>query len=106
MFSFFSDGFVIPSVFINLLTAPEKIDIPQAGPMKMPLINIYLNCCCHPSLVVISFSEQLSLSISSLARSHSAGPSVAPTESKELREAQVNNCKPIKITLHLSRDLY
>lgn len=27
-------------------------------------------------------------------------------ESEELREANVNNCKPIKITLHLSLDLY
>lgn len=71
-----------------------------------PNYNIYLNCYCHPLLVIILFSEQLSVSISSLARSHSRGLVWPQSKSRELREAHVNKCKPIKITLHLSCDLY
>lgn len=99
--------FVIPSVFINLFSAPENWHTTgRHGLLKMPLINVYLNCYCHPSLVVISFSEQLSISKSSFAGATAEALMWPQSKSKELREAHVNNSKPIKITLHLSCDLY
>lgn len=99
--------FVIPSVFINLFAAPENWHTTgRHRLMKMPLINVYLNCYCHPSLVVISFSEQLSISKSSFAGATAQALVRPRSKSKELREAHVNRSKSIKITLHLNCDLY
>lgn len=94
---------VISRVFVNLLTAPEnRHTAGRLGQSKMPLIHVYLNRYCHPLLGVNSFSEEPSIRGSSFA-----GALVWPSgKSEELREASVNNSKPIKITLHLSCDLY
>lgn len=71
----------------------------------MPLISVYLNRYCPPSLVVISVSAQLRIRTSSFTGATAQGPRVAPGAGPG-REVHVNNSKPIKITLHLSCDLY
>lgn len=89
---------------------PQSFDITGiSGPVKKkPLINIYKNCFCQPSLSVMSRNSRVSAYLH-LAESKAREPSACPppgAKSKELREAHVNNCKPIKITLHLSCDFY
>lgn len=76
---------------------------------KKPLINIYQNCFCQPSLSVMSCGETVEYQHIFTWRNQKRGSrALAPpgAKSKELREAHVNNCKPIKITLHLNCDLY
>lgn len=78
----------------------------ENGGGEKHFINIYQSCFCQPSLAVIRRRRrQPSIITSSLAGTERRAVS-PPPEPEEPREANVNNCKPIKITLHLSLDLY
>ena len=74
--------------------------------IKLFLINMYLNCYCHSSLNNIPFNERLTMSKSSSVGATAQAVTWSWSKSKELREADVDITKPIKITLHLSCDLY
>lgn len=91
---------------------PQLCNMPQAyvghvRGKKKRFTNIYQSGFCQPWLAVTQRRRQPSIITSSLGGTERRVVRPASgVESEELREANVNNCKPIKITPHLSLDLY